>query len=270
MNSSHFRRTVSKTEPLVKAGARLASNAAEVAENSDVIFSIVGYPRDVEEVLLGSVVPAMRPGSILIDMTTSQPVLAKRISEQCKKHQLHALDAPVSGGDVGARNATLSFMVGADDATIVESVRPLLATMGRSITHCGPAGSGQHTKMVNQILIATTMIGVCEGLVYGYRAGLDLQTVIQAVGGGAAGSWSINNYGPRMIQRNFDPGFFVEHFVKDLEIALDECRRMQLCMPGLALAHQLYVALKAQGHERLGTHSLLLAFEQLNNMQIKN
>lgn len=141
--------------------------------------------------------------------------------------------------------------------------------MGRQITYCGPAGSGQHTKMVNQILISTTMIGVVEGLMYGYKAGLDLNTVIQAVGSGAAGSWSINNYGPRIIQRNFDPGFMVEHFLKDLEIALDEARRMELSLPGLALAHQLYVALKAQGHGRLGTHSLQLALESLNNIQMK-
>ena len=195
-----------------------------------------------------------------------------------------AVDAPVSGGDVGAKNATLSFMIGGDQQAVT-ALQPMLEAMGKNITRLGGPGSGQHTKMVNQVLIATTMIGVVEGLMYGYKAGLDLETVIKAVGAGAAGSWSINNYGPRMLKRDFAPGFFVEHFLKDLEIALEEARRMDLALPGtplyliqnanhtdmasgLALAHQLYVALKAQGHGRLGTHALQLAFERMNNVQV--
>lgn len=225
----------------------------EVAQNSDVVFTIVGFPSDVEAVLLGQdgVVSHIQPGSIIVDMTTSQPSLAQRIAQEASKKGVHAIDAPVSGGDVGAKNATLSVMVPysskpvmfhpflnlyalqvGGDKNAVDRVNPLFQAMGKNINYLGGAGLGQHTKMVNQILISTMMIGVVEGLLYGYKAGLNLEQVIAAVGSGAAGSWSINNYGPRMIKRNFDPGFFVEHFVKDLEIALDEARRMQLCLPG--------------------------------------
>lgn len=249
-----YNRTAAKADPLLKLGARLANTPAEVAENADVVFTIVGYPKDVRQVILNEesgVLRSLKPGSILVDMTTSQPSLAqvefaflftdkkndfwfgvKEIAEIASKQQVFAIDAPVSGGDVGARNATLSFMIGGDSKA-VDKLKPMLEAMGKNITHLGGPGSGQHTKMVNQILIATMMIGVVEGLLYGYKAGLNLETVIKAVGSGAAGSWSINNYGPRMIQRNFDPGFFVEHFIKDLEIALDECRRMNLSLPGM-------------------------------------
>ncbi len=178
---------------------------------------------------------------------------------------MEAIDAPVSGGDVGARNATLSIMVGGDEGA-VERVRPLLEVMGKTIVHQGGPGAGQHTKMVNQILIATGMIGVCEALLYGYKAGLDLETVLESVGGGAAGSWSLSNYGPRIMAGNFDPGFFVEHFIKDMGIALAEARRMNLSLPGLALAEQLYVALMAQGHGRMGTHSLIHALASLSDI----
>src|SRR5207249_6109102 len=183
-----------------------------------------------------------------------------------KAKGLGSVDAPVSGGDVGAKNAALSIMVGGD-ADVVEAVRPLFECMGKTIVHQGPAGAGQHTKMVNQILIATNMIGVCEALLYGYKAGLDLKTVLQSVGGGAAASWSLNNLGPRMIERNFEPGFFVEHFIKDMGIALDEAKRMGLVLPGLALANQLYLAVQAQGWGRKGTHALMLALEQLSNIK---
>src|SRR5256884_426422 len=176
------------------------------------------------------------------------------------------VDAPVSGGDVGARNAALSIMVGGD-AEGVEAVRPLLECMGKTIVHQGPAGAGQHTKMVNQVLIASNMVGVCEALLYGHKAGLDLKTVLQSVGVGAAGSWSLNNLGPRIIDRNFEPGFFVEHFLKDMGIALDESKKMGLVVPGLALANQLYLAVQAQGLGRKGTHALMLALEQLSNVK---
>jgi 3-hydroxyisobutyrate dehydrogenase len=199
-------------------------------------------------------------------MTTSEPSLAREIYDAAKARGVASIDAPVSGGDVGAKNAALSIMVGGD-ADAVEAARPLLECMGKTIVHQGPAGAGQHTKMVNQILIATNMIGVCEALLYGYKAGLDLKTVLQSVGGGAAASWSLNNLGPRIIDRNFEPGFFVEHFLKDMGIALDEARRMNLSLPGLALANQLYVAVKAQGWDRKGTQALMLALEHLSDVK---
>ena len=188
-------------------------------------------------------------------MTTSEPTLAQEIRAAALERGVESIDAPVSGGDVGARNATLSIMVGGD-AAAVERVRPLFEIMGKTIVHQGDAGAGQHTKMVNQILIATGMIGVCEALLYAYRAGLDLETVLAAVSGGAAGSWSLTNYAPRMLKGDFEPGFFVEHFIKDMEIALAEARRMNLALPGLALAHELYLALRAQGGGRKGTQAL--------------
>src|SRR5205807_10139858 len=199
-------------------------------------------------------------------MTTSEPALAREVFEAARAKGVHAVDAPVSGGDVGAREARLSIMIGGE-APIVQALMPLLQAMGKTIVHQGPAGAGQHTKMVNQILIATNMIGVCEALLYGYKAGLDLKTVLQSVGGGAAASWSLNNLGPRMIDRNFEPGFFVEHFIKDMGIALDEARRMNLSLPGLALANQLYLAVQAQGYGRKGTQALMLALEQLSNVK---
>lgn len=244
----------------------------EIGETCDVVLMIVGYPQDVEDLALGAkkdgIIFKLKPGGILVDMTTSKPSLAEKMHKEAIARNVQVIDAPVSGGDVGAKNGTLSIMVGGDKEA-VSAVDPLFRAMGKTITHCGAAGAGQHTKMVNQILISTTMIGVVEGLLYGYKAGLNLETTIAAVGSGAAGSWSINNYGPRILKRNFDPGFFVEHFVKDLEVALDECRRMNLCLPGLALAHQFYVALKAQGKGRLGTQALQLVLEQMNGIEMK-
>jgi 3-hydroxyisobutyrate dehydrogenase len=233
-----------------------------------VVFAIVGFPRDVREVFLGpqGALAGSRPGTVLVDMTTSEPSLAQEIDRAARAKGVASVDAPVSGGDVGAREARLSIMVGGD-ADVVEAIRPLFECMGKTIVHQGPAGAGQHTKMVNQVLIATNMIGVCEALLYGYKAGLDLTTVLQSVGGGAAASWSLNNLGPRIIDRNFEPGFFVEHFIKDMGIALDEAKRMGLALPGLALAHQLYLAVQAQGWGRKGTHALMLALEQLSNVK---
>jgi 3-hydroxyisobutyrate dehydrogenase len=195
-------------------------------------------------------------------MTTSEPSLAVEIETAAKAKGVHSLDAPVSGGDIGARNAALSIMVGGDTA-VVDSVRPLLECMGKSIVHQGPSGSGHHTKMVNQILIAGNMVGVCEALLYGFRAGLDVEKVLQSVGGGAAGSWSLNNLGPRIIKGDFEPGFYVEHFIKDMGIALAEAKQMGLVVPGLALTHQLYLAVQAQGMGRKGTQSLILALEHI-------
>jgi 3-hydroxyisobutyrate dehydrogenase len=263
-----YNRSRDKAKPLLDAGAAWGATPRAVAERSDVVFAIVGFPKDVREVFLGTegALAGSRAGTTLVDMTTSEPSLAREIYEAAKAKGVASIDAPVSGGDVGARNAALSIMVGGD-AEAIEAVRPLLECMGKTIVHQGPAGAGQHTKMVNQVLISTNMIGVCEALLYGYKAGLDLKTVLQSVGGGAAASWSLNNLGPRIIDRNFEPGFFVEHFIKDMGIALDEAKRMGLALPGLALANQLYLAVQAQGYGRKGTHALMLALEHLANIR---
>ncbi len=263
-----FNRTQAKLGPLIEKGAKSAASPREVAEVSDVIFTIVGCPADVRSVTLGpdGTLAGARPGSILVDMTTSEPALAVEIFETARAKGVASVDAPVSGGDIGAKEARLSIMIGGESGT-VESLRPLFELMGRTIVHQGAAGAGQHTKMVNQILIATNMIGVCEALIYGYKAGLDLATVLQSVGSGAAGSWSLNNLGPRMIAGNFEPGFYVEHFLKDMGIALAESRRMKLALPGLALAEQLYRAVDAQGMGRKGTHALMLALARLSAVE---
>ncbi|MEX0642347.1 MAG: NAD(P)-dependent oxidoreductase [Pirellulales bacterium] len=263
-------RTKAKAEPLLAKGARWADTPQAVAAGSDVVFSIVGYPSDVREVILGpqGALAGCRTGSVLVDMTTSQPALAVEIYERAKAQSVYAVDAPVSGGDVGAREARLSIMIGGD-AAVVEALMPCFRALGNTIVHQGPAGAGQHTKMVNQILIASYMIGVCEALLYGYKAGLDLNKVLESVASGAAGSWSLSNLGPRIIAGNFAPGFYVEHFIKDMGIALDESKRMGLAMPGLALAHQLYIALAAQGHARDGTQALELALAKLSGIEWK-
>jgi 3-hydroxyisobutyrate dehydrogenase len=260
-------RTREKAQPLLDEGATWADAPAEAARGSEMVFAIVGFPADVREVFLGQegVLAGAEPGSVVVDMTTSEPLLAEEIYQAAKERGVAAIDAPVSGGDVGARNGTLSIMVGGDEEA-VERVRPLFELMGETVVHQGGPGSGQHTKMVNQILIATGMIGVCEALLYAYRAGLDLETVMQSVSGGAAGSWSLSNYGPRMLRGDFEPGFFVQHFVKDMGIALRESERMKLALPGLALAHQLYVALQAQGGGRQGTQALIQALATLSDV----
>ena len=264
-------RTRVKAQKLLDQGARWADTPRQVAEQSDVVFTIVGYPSDVREVMLGGdgALAGCKSGNILVDMTTSDPSLAIEIAEAAREKGVYSVDAPVSGGDVGAREARLSIMIGGEQE-VVAALRPCWDAMGKTIVHQGPPGAGQHTKMVNQILIATGMIGVCEALLYGYRAGLDLKTVMESVASGAAGSWSLSNLGPRVIDNNFDPGFFVEHFIKDMGIALAESKRMGLSMPGLALAHQLYLALQAQGHGRDGTHSLALALASLSGIDWKN
>lgn len=269
-NVTIYNRTASKTRPLIEKGAKLVNSPKEVAVASDIVFTMVGYPKDVEDVILGSegVLQGLRSGGIVVDMTTSRPSLAKEIFEKAKQRECYALDAPVSGGDVGAREARLSIMVGGEKE-VFDAVVPLFQIIGKNIKYMGPAGSGQNTKMVNQILISTTMIGLVEGLLYGYKAGLNLEEVLAAVGGGAAASWSLANYAPRILKRNFDPGFFVEHFVKDLEIALTEAQRMELKLPGLELALKFYSELKAQGHAKKGTHALILAFEKMNNIELK-
>lgn len=266
-----YNRTRAKTEALVNKGAVWAESPKAVAEQSDVVFTIVGFPRDVREVILGEegALAGCQAGNVLVDMTTSEPSLAVEIAERAAERGVSSVDAPVSGGDVGAKNAALSIMIGGDEA-VVQALTPCWEAMGKTIVHQGPAGSGQHTKMVNQTLIATNMIGVCEALLYAHQAGLDLPTVMQSVASGAAGSWSLSNLGPRIIDNNFDPGFFVEHFIKDMGIALDEANRMGLALPGLALAKQLYLGLQAQGHGRDGTHALQLALSSLSRVDWKS
>jgi 3-hydroxyisobutyrate dehydrogenase len=260
-----YNRTRSKAKDLLDAGARWCDSPLEVARSSDCVFTIVGYPADVEQVVLeeGGVLAGMKPGSILVEMTTSEPTLAKKIYEEAKRRSVSSLDAPVSGGDVGARSGKLAIMVGGDREAF-DQLMPLFRLMGQNIAYMGPAGAGQHTKMCNQIHIATTMIGVVECLLYAYRAGVDPDEMIAVVGSGAAASWSLNNYGPRIAKGNFDPGFFIKHFVKDMDIALKEARRMKLSLPGLALAHQFYVSAMAIGLENMGTHSLYKLFERMN------
>ena len=266
-----YNRSQDKAAGLLSKGAKWADTPKAVAEASDVVFAIVGFPADVREVFLGSdgALAGSKSGNILVDMTTSEPSLAVEIAEAAQKKGVQAVDAPVSGGDVGAKEARLSIMIGGDK-DVVEALAPCWNAMGKTIVHQGGPGAGQHTKMVNQVLIASNMIGVCEALLYGYKAGLDLPTVLKSVGSGAAGSWSLSNLGPRIMDNNFDPGFFVEHFIKDMGIALEEAKRMGLCLPGLALSHQLYVALKAQGHGRDGTHALEVALARMAGVDWKN
>jgi len=262
-----FSRTRAKAEPLLERGAAWANSPREVAEQADVVFSIVGFPSDVREVLLTDhgALAGCRPGGVLVDMTTSEPSLAVQIAQAAGERGLQSIDAPVSGGDVGAKNGTLSIMIGGDQAT-VDSLQPCWEAMGSTWVWQGGPGAGQHTKMVNQTLIAAGMVGVCEALLYGYRAGLDLDRVLQSVASGAAGSWSLSNLGPRIIAGNFDPGFFVEHFVKDMGIALEESQRMGLQLPGLELAKRLYQEVIALGHARKGTHALVLALAKISGV----
>ena len=266
-----FSRTQAKAQALIELGAHWAASPKAVAEQSDVIFSIVGFPSDVRDVMLGTdgALAGAKAGSVLVDMTTSEPSLAVEIADAGKLKGVFSVDAPVSGGDIGAKNATLSIMIGGDKA-VVEALNPCWQAMGKTVIHQGGPGAGQHTKMVNQTLIASNMVGVCEALLYAYKAGLDLPTVMQSVSPGAAGSWSLSNLGPRIMANNFDPGFFVEHFIKDMGIALSEARRMKLSLPGLALANQLYLALQAQGHGRDGTHALMLALGRMSNIDWKS
>jgi 3-hydroxyisobutyrate dehydrogenase len=266
--ASVFNRTPEKSQPLVDKGAKLLGSPREVAEQSDVVFTIVGFPEDVESVLLGNdgVLAGSRAGMTIIDMTTSRPSLAEKIAARALAKGVDSLDAPVSGGDLGARNAALSIMIGGDAAAATR-IEPLFRLMGKTIVYQGGPGRGQHTKMVNQTLIASGMIAVCEALLYASKAGLDLTRVLESVSSGAAGSWSLSNLAPRMIAGNFDPGFFVEHFLKDMRIALQEAAAMNLALPGLALAQQLYQAVAAQGHAKDGTQALILALASLNHIQ---
>jgi 3-hydroxyisobutyrate dehydrogenase len=264
---SVYSRTRQKAEPLVARGAVWVDSARAVGDASDVVCTMVGFPAEVRGLYLGDggLATSARAGQILVDLSTSQPGLAREITEAAAARGAQAIDAPVSGGDVGAREARLSIMIGGDEAAVT-ALEPLWSAMGKTFVRQGAAGAGQHTKMVNQILIASGMIGVCEALLYAHKAGLDPERVLQSVASGAAGSWSLTNYGPRILAGNFEPGFFVEHFVKDMAIALDEARRMQLVLPGLALAEQLYHSVQALGFGRKGTQALQLALAAMSGV----
>lgn len=260
-----FSRTRSRAEELVAEGAIWHDSAAQLAREVEVVITMVGYPADVEQLYFGDdgLIRQARPGSYLIDMTTSSPELAKRIHEQAGRGGIETLDAPVSGGDVGARTGKLSIMVGGSEAAF-EAMEPLLRTMGANIVHQGAAGAGQHTKLSNQIAIASNMMGVCEALSYARAAGLSPEQVMKSIESGAAGSWSLSNLGPRLLKGDFAPGFYIKHFVKDIRLALESAREMNIRTPGLALAGQLYEQLIAWGEEDSGTQALFKYYLRAN------
>ncbi len=260
-----FNRTRSRAEALISRGARWADSPAAVAGQTDIVFTMVGFPHDVREVYLSphGILSGNPRCRIVVDMTSSEPSLAVTIFREAGAKGIESLDAPVSGGDIGAREARLAIMVGGGRETY-EKVLPLFRLMGTTLSYMGGPGSGQHTKLCNQILVAGNMIGACEALLYAFRQGLDMQQVIDIVGKGAAGSWAINNLGPRIVRGDYRPGFFVEHFIKDMGIALAEAAAANLALPGLALVQQLYLAVKAQGHGRSGTQALFLALKALS------
>lgn len=253
-----YTRTKQKAAPLVALGATWYDSAEAASKRGDVIFTMVGYPKDVEEVYFGDtgIFKAAQAGKIVVDMTTSQPALAKKIAAHAASLDMEALDAPVSGGDIGAQNGTLSIMVGGSEQAF-EQVYPLFEVIGQNIRLQGPAGSGQHTKMCNQIAIATNMIGVCEAIAYGKKAGLDMENVLASISTGAAGSWSLSNLAPRMLKGDKAPGFYIMHMIKDMGIALEEAARMELKLPGLEMAKSMYDELSARGYELNGTQALI-------------
>jgi 3-hydroxyisobutyrate dehydrogenase len=260
-----YNRTREKAAGLIEKGAAWCGSPGEVALASEVVFSIVGFPKDVEETYFGAegIFSCSGGCGTVVDMTTTKPSLAVRIAETARERGMEALDAPVSGGDIGARDGTLVIMVGGARETM-ERIMPLFECLGSRVAFMGGPGAGQHTKMCNQILVSGTMVSVCESLLYAARVGLDRQAVIDVIGKGAAGSWSINNLGPRIVKGDFSSGFFVEHFIKDMGIALEEAEAMGLSLPGLAFVKQLYVAVKAQGHGRSATQALYLALKGLS------
>jgi 3-hydroxyisobutyrate dehydrogenase len=258
-------RTRAKAEPLLAKGARWADSARHAAEGADVVVTMVGLPSDVEATLLhdsGAVTHA-RPGQLFIDMSTSRPSLAIEVAHAAKARGAASVDAPVSGGQAGAQNAGLSIMIGGSEQAVA-AADPLFRLLGKTIVHHGGPGSGQHAKLVNQTLIAGGLVGVCEGLLYAQAAGLDLNRVLASVEKGAAGSWSLSNYAPRIIAKDFEPGFLVEHFIKDMAIALDEARRMGISLPALALVEQLYLSVQAHGYGKKGVQALAVGLNALS------
>lgn len=252
-----YTRTKEKAAELIEAGAVWKETIEELASQSDYILTMVGYPSDVEEIYLSEkgILSSAKEGTYVIDMTTSKPSLAKEIYELAKQRSIHALDAPVSGGDVGAREARLSIMAGGDQQAF-EACMPIFSVIGQNIVYQGEAGSGQHTKMCNQIAIAAGMIGVSEAIAYAEHAGLDPENVLKSISAGAAGSWSLSNLAPRMLKEDFEPGFYVKHFLKDMGIAIEEAETMKMDAPGLTLAHSLYTELQKKGEGDSGTQAL--------------
>lgn len=257
-----YTRTKEKAQSLIDAGAKWAATPAEAAQDKDIIFTMVGYPQDVEEVVAGEqgVLQTAKSGAVLIDMTTSEPTLAQKICEKAQQQGISALDAPVSGGDLGAKNGTLSIMVGGDEATFT-AVYDVLKVFGDNVIYQGQAGAGQHTKMCNQIAIASGMIGVSEAMAYGLAAGLTMDKVLQSITTGAAGSWGLTNLAPRMIKGDYEAGFYIKHIVKDMGIALRECAQMNITLPGLALANDMYTKLVAAGYGEEGTQALIRSYK---------
>jgi 3-hydroxyisobutyrate dehydrogenase len=252
-----YTRTKEKAADLLNQGAEWADSPKEVAQKANVVFTIVGYPYDVEETYLGEngLIANGKEGSYFIDMTTSSPSLAVKIYNEAKKHQIQVIDAPVSGGDIGARDAKLSIMVGGEEEAF-NAVLPLLEKLGTNIVYQGKAGSGQHTKMANQIVIASNMIGVTEAIIYAEKAGLNPDTVLKSISTGAAGSWSLSNLVPRMLKGDFEPGFYIKHFIKDMNIALEEAEQLEMEAPGLALSKSIYDRLAEKGEENSGTQAI--------------
>ncbi|MBF2367169.1 NAD(P)-dependent oxidoreductase [Listeria welshimeri] len=253
-----YTRTKSKAEELITKGAKWIDTPQALAKKVDVLISMVGYPKDVEELYLGQngFLENLSAGAVAIDMTTSSPVLAKKIAEAFREKGIGALDAPVSGGDIGAKNGTLAIMVGGAENVFLK-VKPIFEILGSSVILQGDAGAGQHTKMVNQIAIASNMIGVTEAIIYAEAAGLNPARVLESISGGAAGSWSLSNLIPRVLQDDFSPGFFIKHFIKDMGIALSEAKQMGLELPGLSLAEKMYQTLADQGLSEEGTQALI-------------
>ncbi|KAI0557754.1 6-phosphogluconate dehydrogenase NAD-binding domain containing protein [Gracilaria domingensis] len=264
-----YNRTMSKAQPLIDLGATYVQTPAEVAAVSDVVFTMVGYPSDVRQVISGAdgVLSTLKEGGIVVDLTTSDPGLAAELAALAGTSGKFVVDAPVTGGDVGAQKGTLSIMVGGDKQA-VKRIKPLLDCFASTVTVFAGPGTGQHCKMANQIAIASSMLGMCEGLMYAHTAGLDLESFLAAIVDGGAGSFSIRSYAPRILKGDMEPGFYVEHFVKDLGIALESCKQMGVCLPGLALAQQLYVSLTSCGDKRLGTQALIKSLERINGREL--
>lgn len=253
-----YNRTVSKTDGLVKRGATLLKEVKDAPLNADVIFSMVGYPKDVEEVYLGEngLIKTAKEGQVFVDMTTSSPTLAKKISEKFAKVGAAALDLPVTGGDIGAKNGTLSIMAGGDKKVFEETVLPLVKNFGKNITYFGEAGKGQYTKLANQIAIATTMISVAESFKFAKEVGLNLDNFFNIVSTGSGGSFSMTSYGPRILKGDFKPGFFIHHFIKDMRLALEECEKMNIKLPGLETAYEVYNELEEEVRNTNGTQAI--------------
>lgn len=253
-----YNRTVSKTENLVKRGAKLLTEIKDAPLNADVVFTMVGYPKDVEGVYLGNdgLITTAKEGQVFVDMTTSSPTIAKKISEEFAKVGASALDLPVTGGDIGAKNGTLSIMVGGDKKVYEEKVLPLVKHLGKNITYFGEAGKGQYAKLANQIAIATTMISVAESFKFAKEVGLDLEDFFKTVSTGSGGSFSMTSYGPRILKNDFKPGFFVHHFIKDMRLALEECEKMNITLPGLEATYKLYNELEEEVRNTNGTQAI--------------